>query len=289
MKPAAFSYETPTTLDEARTLLSEGGGDKKLLAGGQSLIPLLNMRLARPDVVIDMNGVQGLSGILEEEEWIRIQALVRERQAERSEVVRTGSPLLHEAIGWIGHPEIRNRGTIVGSVAHADPASEIPAVLVALDGEVAVLRGEEEIVIPASDFFVTYLTTALESADIVTEIRIPVSPRGSGSSFTEFARRVGDFAIVGVASQITLEGGEVKEARLALSGVADVPFRAREAERILEEKGAGAVRVAARAVRDSVDPESDIHATGDYRRHLAFILTEKALGVSIERAGGRVS
>lgn len=287
MKPVAFAYEVPTTLEEASELLRERPGEVKLLAGGQSLIPLLNMRLARPDVIVDLNNVQGLSGILEEEGWIRIQALVRHRQAERSEVVRTQAPLLYEAIGLIGHPEIRNRGTLVGSVAHADPASEIPAVMAALEGEVVVQRGEEQRVIRSEDFFVTYLTTALEPSDIVSEIRLPAASEGTGWAFVEFSRRRGDFALVGVACQLEVEpSGGIRSARLALAGVADVPWRADEAERILVEKGREGVSLAARAVRDSVNPDSDIHASGDYRRHLAFVLTERAVRRALERTEG---
>lgn len=290
MKPAPFAYEAPETLAEAQRILAEAGSDAKILAGGQSLVPLLNMRLARPELLVDINRVQMADTITEEGGRVHLGALVRHRAAETSAVVKSRLPLLAEAISQVGHIDIRNRGTVVGSLSHGDPVAEIPAVLMALDGEVEVLGTSGVRRVAAADFFVTYLTTALQADEVAQAVTFPSLPPATGTAFVEFARRHGDFAIVGVACQISLHpDGGIREARLALAGVADVPYRARGAEVELVSRGMGALPQAIAAVRDEIDPESDIHAPADYRRHLAGVLTERAVHLAARRARGEAA
>lgn len=288
MKPAPFEYFDPPTVAEAIALLKEHGGDAKVLAGGQSLMPLLNMRLARPQVVIDLNRVAGLDYIREENGWIAIGALTRQRAVERSELVRTRQPLLHAATRFIAHPQIRNRGTVGGSLAHADPAAEYPAVALALDAELVATGPGGVRVISASDFFVTYLTTALEPAEVLTEARVLVLPARTGWSFQEVSRRHGDFALAGVAATLTLDrGGVCSASRIALFGVASTPVRAREAEELLvgSKPDERLLAEAAQRAAAGLDaPLSDVHASEEYRRHLAKVLTHRALVEALVRA-----
>ncbi len=288
MKPAPFEYFDPPTVAAAVALLQEHEGDAKVLAGGQSLMPLLNMRLARPQVVIDLNRVAGLDHIREENGRIAIGALTRQRAIERSELVRTRQPLLHAATRFIAHPQIRNRGTVGGSLAHADPAAEYPAVALALDAELVATGPGGQRVISASDFFVTYLTTVLEPADVLTEVRVPVLPQRTGWSFQEVSRRHGDFALAGVAVTVTLDrGGACSDARIALFGVASTPVRARAAEELLlgsKPDERLLIEAAQRAAGGLDAPLSDVHATEEYRRHLAGVLTRRALVEALARA-----
>ncbi|MDI3318050.1 MAG: xanthine dehydrogenase family protein subunit M [Bacillota bacterium] len=287
MKPPRFAYAVPESLEEALGLLREYGGDAKVLAGGQSLMPMLNLRLLRPSVLVDINRLPGEDRIEEEDGFLRIGALVRHRQAVRSPLVRRRLPLLAEAVGQIGHPQIRNRGTLCGSVAHADPAAEIPAVLAALGGEVLLRSAAGARSVPAEQFFLGFLTTALGPEEMVEAIRLPVAPPGSGSAFLEFNRRAGDFAIVGVAAQLTLdERGRIRAAGLALTGVGGAPFRAGSAEALLrgEAPSEALFARAAERVAEEVDPEADIYASAEYRRHLAGVLTRRALAAAWRRA-----
>lgn len=286
MKPAAFEYYAPRTVDEAVALLKAHGDEAKLLAGGQSLVPLMNMRLARPGVIIDLNRTRGLDGLREQRGVLRIGAMVRQRAAERSALVASRCPLLRDALTWVGHPQIRNRGTIGGSVAHADPASEVPAVLAALDGEVVVRGPRGARTIPAAEFFVTYLTTALAPTELLTEVRIPALPRGAGWSWMEIARRHGDFALAGVGVVLALRGRVIGDARIGLTGVGPTPVRARAAEeRLVGARPSEALwQEAADAVRAAVEPDGDLHASADYRRHVAGVLTMRALREAFGRA-----
>jgi len=292
MKPPPFDYEAPETLEEALRLLQQAGGEAKVLAGGQSLVPLLNMRLVRPSLIVDINRITGLDYLREEDGELAVGALARHRDVLASPLVRKGWPLLAEATAQVGHPAIRNRGTVCGSIAHADPAAEQPAVLCALDGRVVVAGPAGRREVPARDFFLTYLTTALEPEEIVVEARFPRLPPGSGAAFVEFARRHGDFAIVGVAAAVTLEDGQCREARIALVGVGGTPLRAREAEEMLRGRplrgpeGRSILQRAAQQVAASVEPPDDVHASARYRRHLAGVLTERALEEALRRAGG---
>ena len=279
MKPAKFDYHAPTSLDDAVALLQRYGGDAKILAGGQSLMPLLNFRLSRPAALVDLNRIASLAYIREENGQVRLGAMTRQRTIEFSPVVARRLPLLSEATKWVGHLPIRTRGTIGGSIAHADPSAEYPAVLTALEGEVVASGPNGERVVKAKDLFLTYLTTSLESDEVLSEIRLPVMPMGAGFALEEFARRHGDFAIVAIAALVVPDATRCKQARLATAGAGPVPLRLRAAEEILERDGVTdvAIDAAARRAAELVSPDSDIHASADYRRHLTMVLTRRAL------------
>jgi carbon-monoxide dehydrogenase medium subunit len=289
VKPPPFEYHAPESVPEALELLGQFGQDAKVLAGGQSLMPLLNLRLARPAHLVDINGLGELAAIGTWDGGLALGAMVRQRAAERSSLVRERNPLLAEALPFIGHPQIRNRGTIGGSLAHADPASELPAVAAALDAELVVrsaARGER--VVKPEQFFVTFLTTTIEPDELLVEIRLPAWPKGAGWSMQEVSRRHGDFAMVGVACVVRLENDSIAEARLAFTGAGAAPIRARAAERHLKGQPAVAATFAAAAelaVKD-LDPQPDVHAPAAYRLHVARVLTRRALKEATERAGG---
>jgi carbon-monoxide dehydrogenase medium subunit len=277
LKPPPFDYHSPESLDEALALLAEHGDEAKVLAGGQSLVPLLAFRLARPSVLIDLNRVPGLSGIAAADGHLVVGALTREVEAERSADVRRHAPLMAEALPLIGHSAIRNRGTVGGSIAHADPAAELPAVALAAGAELVVAsaaRGER--VIAADDFFQGYFTTALEPDEVLTSVRFPVAPAGTGARFEEAARRHGDFAMVGVGATVRLEGDAVADARLVLIGMADTPVRARAAEQALvgATPGDDLFTAAGAAAVEGLTPPSDLHASSAYRRHVAGVLRD---------------
>lgn len=292
MKPSRFAYHDPTTIEEVLDLLHLHGDEAKLLAGGQSLIPVLNMRLTSPKVLIDLGRVPMLAFIREEAGFLSIGAMTRHAQVERSALVAERQPLLAEAIHQVGHPQIRNRGTIGGSLAHADPAAELPAVLLALGGSVVLTgrAGRRELL--AADLFQGLFTTAIDQGELVTEVRVPVLPERTGWAFVELARRHGDFAIVGVACTLTLApDGRIAGCQLALTGVGGGPVKATAAEASLvgKEPTAGSFAAATALVQAAIEPESDLHATAAYRRHLAGVLTERALGQALARAGGGVT
>ena len=289
MKPAPFEYHAPASVDEALALLTRYGGDAKLLAGGQSLVPLLNFRLVRPAALVDLNRVPALAGIREDDGHVVFGAMTRQRAIEFSPVVARRLPLLTEATRWVGHLPIRSRGTIGGSLAHADPSAEYPTVLTALDGEVSVRGPRGERVVRAGALFETYLTTTLAPDEILVEVRLPAMPEGAAYAFEEFSRRHGDFAIVGVAAMVVGRGERCTAARLATAGTGPVPVRLRAAEEILERDGLGeaAIAAAARRAAEIVQPDSDIHASADYRRNLTRVLTERALKRALARAGAR--
>jgi aerobic carbon-monoxide dehydrogenase medium subunit len=285
VKPPAFEYVVVASTEEAVAQLAAHGDDARILAGGQSLMPILNMRLATPGRLVDLNRVGTLSYIVERPGGVAIGAMTRQRTAERSELVATAVPLLAEALPWVGHSAIRNRGTIGGSLAHADPAAELPAVAVCLDARFTV-RGEAgERTLAAREFFRGYLTTALAPTELLAEVWFPSALPGSGAAWIEFARRHGDYALAGVAAVVTLEGSTVRRASLAVTGVDGVPVRAVDAERLLigAPLSAESMAAAAESVRRTLEPHDDIHATAAYRRHLAGILTVRAL----TRAGDR--
>jgi len=286
VKPAKFDYHAPTSLDDAVALLQRYGGDAKILAGGQSLMPLLNFRLSRPAALVDLNRIASLAYIREENGQVRLGAMTRQRTIEFSPVVARRLPLLSEATKWVGHLPIRTRGTIGGSIAHADPSAEYPAVLTALEGEVVARGPKGERVVKAKDLFLTYLTTSLESDEVISEIRLPVMPVGAGFALEEFARRHGDFAIVAIAAMVVRDAARCKQARLATAGAGPVPVRLRAAEEILERDGVtdAAIDAAARRAAELVSPDSDIHASADYRRHLTMVLTRRALKRALEVA-----
>ena len=285
MKPAKFEYHAPASVEEALALLGRYAGDAKLLAGGQSLVPLLNFRLSRPAALIDLNRIASLFGIREENGRVRLGAMTRQRTIEFSPVIARRLPLLREATRLVGHLPIRSRGTIGGSIAHADPSAEYPAVLTALEGEIVARGPRGERTLKPGELFQTYLTTTLAPDEILVEVRFPATPDGAGSAFEEFSRRQGDFAIVGIAALVVRDGARCKAARLATAGAGPVPLRLRAAEEILERDGLSdrAIEAAARRASELVEPDSDIHASADYRRHLTGVLTRRALKRAIAR------
>ena len=289
MKLPPFDYAAPKTVDEAVGLLAEYQDDASVLAGGQSLIPLLALRLARPAVLIDINGLQELSGVSAAGGWVTIGAMTREYVAEESETVAETVPLLAAALPFIGHEAIRSRGTIGGSLAHADPAAELPAVARALDAEFVVRGPAGERVVPAAEWFEGYLTTSRGPDELLTEVRFPAAGPGTGTSFQEVARRHGDFAIVGLATSVTLSDGAITDARLAFAGLSDVPVRAAAAEDLLvgERPSAGLFDEAARRATDGVDPPGDLHGSPEYRKKVAAALVRRGLQAAVDNAGER--
>jgi carbon-monoxide dehydrogenase medium subunit len=289
MKPAPFEYQAPATLDAALDLLAQAGGEAKLLAGGQSLIPVMNFRLAEPALLIDLNKLAELDFIRRDADGtLRIGAMTRQRRLERDPLVATAAPLLREAVPFIAHPQIRNRGTFGGSLAHADPAAELPALAVALGARLRLRRAGGDRWVEAGDFFAGLFATALEPDEILVEAALPPLPARTGCAFLEVARRHGDYAQVGVAALVTLEeSGRCREARLVYLSVGDAPVVAREAARLLagEELSPAAVAAAAeKAAGDEMNPREDVHATPDFKRHLARVLTRRALHKAAERA-----
>jgi aerobic carbon-monoxide dehydrogenase medium subunit len=279
MKPASFEYHAPTTVDEALALLQANGPDARLLAGGQSLIPMMNFRLAAPPVIVDLNRIPDLAYIRDQGDTVCIGAMTRQRAIEFSTVVADKLPLLRKAIKLVGHLPTRSRGTIGGSIANADPAAELPMVLQALDGAVVVRGPSGRRTIAASDLFQDAMTTSIAPDEILVEVRLPVIPTGAGYAIEEFARRQGDFAIAAVTVVILREGRGCAFARIATAGISSHSERLRAAEKILEQHGLGedAVARAAEAAASAVEPLSDQHASAAYRRQLTQVLTERAL------------
>jgi carbon-monoxide dehydrogenase medium subunit len=289
VKPARFAYHAPATVEEAVALLTRYGGEAKLLAGGQSLMPLMNFRLARPAALIDLNAITSLAYIREDDGQIRFGAMTRQRAIEFSPVVRRRLPLLAEATALVGHLPIRTRGTIGGSIAHADPSAEYPAILTALDGAVVARGPRGERTLRASELFQSYLTTSLGPDEMLVEVRLPAMPDGAGFAFEEFSRRHGDFAIVGIAAMLVGGGERCTSARLVAAGAGPVPTRLRQAEEILESEGFSVAAIEATACRaaELVEPDPDIHASAAYRRNLTRVLTGRALRRAVARLRGR--
>lgn len=294
MKPAAFEYRRPDSLDEALGIFAELGSDAKALAGGQSLVPAMNFRLARPAVLVDLNRLDPLAYIAESPDGgLRIGAMTRQRAAERSPAVAGRASLLFEAMPWIAHPQIRNRGTMGGSLAHADPAAELPAVMVALDARFVVRSRTASRTVPAEGFYTGILTTALRPDELLTEVQIPPPAVRTGTAFMELARRHGDFALVGVAVAMALdERGRCSSARIVLLSVGDGPVLADTAMAALVGSVPTTSRIeeAARLAGETdIDPPSDIHASAAYRRHLARVLVRRAVSQAVGRSGDRLS
>ncbi len=293
MKPPRFAYHDPSTRSEVLALLETYTDDAKVLAGGQSLVPLLNMRLAQPAHLLDINRLPDLTYIREVDGGLAIGSLTRQRDIERSSLVRRLCPLLAEAIPFIGHAPIRSRGTVGGSLAHADPAAELPAVLLALGGYVHAESHTGSRQIPAEAFFVSQLQTSLAPTELLTEAWFPIAPLRSGAAFVEVSRRHGDFALVGVAAQLTLhENGTIAAAHLALMGVAATPVRAEAAEASLlgQHPDEEAFTAAAKQITAALDPDTDLHASAEYRRSVAVVLVNRALHTAANRAhqGGKL-
>jgi aerobic carbon-monoxide dehydrogenase medium subunit len=290
MKPPKFRYFAPQSVGEALALLAEHADEARVLAGGQSLVPLMNMRLVHPGVLVDINGIGELAYINAWDSGVAIGALTRDATLTSDSMVAKRLPVLRDAAHHVGHPAIRNRSTVGGSIAHADPAAELPAVMVALNAEFVARSRSGSRTISAQDFFKGYLTTDLKEEEMLTELRIPGLPSRSGSAFVEFARREGDYALAGVAAVITLDSnGTIADARLGLCSVGPSPVRPQAAETLLrgQHPGNEAWAAAAAAVVSVLDnPLSDIHGSADYRRHLAGVLTKQALAIAAERAEG---
>ncbi|MEH7253601.1 xanthine dehydrogenase family protein subunit M [Neobacillus niacini] len=287
MKPAVFDYLRPSTLNEALTFLDEYGYDAKLLAGGQSLIPMMNMRLARPRFLIDMNRIDELNYIRIENERINIGGLTRHFSVEMSPIIEQFSPMLSEGMKLIGHSQIRSRGTIGGSIVHADPTAELPVMLTALEGTVTVVSSEGEREIEPDDLFLTYLTTTIEPNEILTKVSIPIIQARTGHSIEEFTLRKGDFAIVLAAASVTLdEEGAIEKVILCIGGVDGIPVRLDDVtdlmvglvpnEEMIDEVCSG--------IADLLEPEPDIHASADYRKELSVVMSARVLKKAIVRA-----
>ena len=289
MKPPPFDYSAPGTLEEALSLLGELGDEARPLAGGQSLIPLLSLRLARPSHLIDLARIADpeLTAVESADGHVVVGAMVRERQAESDEAVRRSTPLLAEALPLIGHPAIRSRGTIGGSLAHADPAAELPAVAVALDAEfVAASHSRGRRSIGAEDFFTGFFSTAMEADEILVQIRLPACLPGSGTAIAEVARRHGDFALVGAVAAVRIEDGKISGARVVLTGMSDTPLVLAEAEELLTgvEPTPKSLQAAGKELVKDLSPPADVHASPAYRRHVAAVLIGRTLQTSVDRA-----
>ena len=288
MKPAAFEYFAPQTLDEALELLHEHGDDAKILAGGQSLMPLMNLRLARPKVIVDINRISGLDQIATTSEGgLAIGALARQRALERSAPVRQQNPLLAAAMPLIGHFQIRNRGTLGGSMVHADPAAELPAVSVLLGGEFLLARTAGARIVPAADFFLGYLATAATPEEILTEVRLPKWRAGTVCAIDEIARRKGDFALVGVALKAEIDEDKIlQDVAIVLFGVGGKPQQIRSAEALLKGRPIDqrALRELSQTVAAELDPDSDIHASATYRKEVGGVLARRVLESALARS-----
>mgnify|MGYP006291223699 CR=1 FL=1 len=288
MKPASFDYQQPDTIDEAVDALANGQGQTTLLAGGQSLIPTMNARLAAPDTVVDINGLDQLDYVREGNGKVAIGALTRQSTAENSEIVAEKCPLLAEALTHVGHKPIRHRGTIGGNLAHADPNSELTVVSLVRDAIFEIQSPDGDRTIPAEDFFIGHMTTDMGPEELLTEVRFPVWPDGYGWAFEEMAPRKGDYAIAGVAAMLEIENGVCTDGRLGYTAVSDRPLRVPEAEEALidqpptEDTFVGVGETA----RTQIDPPSDFHGSSGYRKNLVKSLTDRALTRAAEPSEG---
>ncbi len=289
MKPPSFKYFAPSTLDEALSLMAEYGDEAKPLAGGQSLIPTMNFRLAQPTVLVDLNNISELAYIQPGGNGeVAIGAMTRQRAVERSQIVTERVPLVHETMPFIAHPQVRNRGTFGGSIAHADPASELPAIAVALNAQLHIRNQSGDRIVAAPDFFVDLFTTALEPEDLLVKVTLPALPANTGYAFEEVSRRHGDFALVGATATVTFASNNVcQQAKLIYFSVGNGPTPAHQAEAALQGQPLTpqAIEAAAHiAAQDDIDPPGDIHASVAYRRHLAKVLAQRVLNRAVSRA-----
>ena len=292
MKPAPFDYDDPRSVDEAIGLLARYGDECKVLAGGQSLVPLMNFRLARPGRLVDINGVESLAQIKVENGRLLLGAMVRHAQVERSNDIAARWPLLHDAIVWVGHAQIRNRGTVGGSVVHADPAAELPCALAALDAKFHVLSKRGPRVLRWDQIFISEFTTSLAPDELLTAIEVPPQDPSTGVAFVEFARRHGDFALGGAAVSITLaRNGTCSDVAVALLSAGPRPVRAEEAERRLKggQVDEAAIKQASAAAVQGLHPTSDLHGSREYRVKLLQVMTERALTKAVHLATRRAA
>ena len=288
MIPPAFEYLRANTIPEAIAFLQQYGDDAKILSGGQSLIPMMKLRLARPAYLIDINRIAGLSYIKEEDGYLKIGGLTREAELEASPLIRSRYPIILDTARMIADPQVRNLATVAGNLAHGDPANDHPATMVALGAKVVATGPGGERVIPIDDFFVSLFTTALEPNEIVTEIRIPIPPAHSGGAYFKLERKVGDFATAAVAAQVTLDaGGTCQTAGIGLTNVGPTPVKARKAEAFLRGKklDQANLRQAAQLAAEEAQPSSDLRGPAEYKKGLVKELTFRALSRAVERAG----
>ncbi len=290
MKPAPFEYHAPTSLEQALEFKARYGDDAKLLAGGQSLVPAMNFRIMQPGMLVDLNRMDELSYIHEAGDVIRIGSMARERHLEFDALIEKHAPLLHEAVPFIAHPQIRNRGTIGGSIVNADPAAELPVLMLALSARLKAKNASAERWIDARDFFVGMFTTALEPDEILVEIEVPFMPTNTGWSFMEVAPRAGDYALMGVAVQVMLdETGKCQQAKLVYLNAGEGPIDAQEAAQLLQGEtitDALMEDAALHASEKEITPFGNVHTSPEFQRHLAKVLTKKTLKQAIQRAGG---
>lgn len=290
MKPAPFEYHAPTSLEQALEFKARYGDDAKLLAGGQSLVPAMNFRIMQPGMLVDLNRMDELSYIHEAGDVIRIGSMSRERHLEFDALIEKHAPLLHEAVPFIAHPQIRNRGTIGGSIVNADPAAELPVLMLALSARLKAKNASAERWIDARDFFIGMFTTALEPDEILVEIEVPFMPTNTGWSFMEVAPRAGDYALMGVAVQVMLdETGKCQQAKLVYLNAGEGPIDAQEAAQLLQGEtitDALMEDAALHASEKEITPFGNVHTSPEFQRHLAKVLTKKTLKQAIQRAGG---
>jgi aerobic carbon-monoxide dehydrogenase medium subunit len=289
MKPPPFPYHAPATAAEACEILAADPEGSKVLAGGQSLVPLMNLRLAQVENLVDINRIDELSNLRVEANRVVIGAGVTQAEVERSSEVREKLPLLAEALAHVSHWQIRNRGTVVGSLCHADPAAELPAVWLALGGDIAAQSASGTRTLAPGEFFSSFLETALNPGELATEVRLDVANGATGASFKEVSRRHGDFALVGVATQVSLTDGAVSDTRIAVCGAGGTPVRVPAAEQLLHGASAPDVDDAlldhvAAEIGGALTPTDDIHASAEYRRHVAGVLARRALREALARA-----
>ena len=288
MKPIRFDYYSPTSVEEALTLLAELGYSGKVLAGGQSLIPAMNFRMSRPSALVDLNNIPELQYIVADGGGLKIGAMTRDSVVEYDAKVKQAFPLITEVMPNIAHPQIRNRGTFGGAIAHADPAGQLPAIVLTLNATMKIQKKGNERTVKADDFFLGAFTTAIEPDEMLTEVFLPGLPQGSACSYKQVSRQRGGYAQAAAASIVTIgEDGRCKDVRLTLLSVSDVPVLSKEAKRILigQKPTPEAIEaVAEAAVKSEIDPGSDVHATADYRRHLIHIMIVRSLGEAFTRA-----
>jgi carbon-monoxide dehydrogenase medium subunit len=286
MKPPPFDYVQAESVEAAVAALAQAGGDAKIIAGGQSLVPMLNFRLLRPSLLVDVNRIAALSFLEDNGDSVHIGALVRHRELEVSPLIAKFFPVVVEAMGHVAHLAIRNRGTIGGSLSHADPAAELPMLAVLLGAEFTIVSPRGARIVPAEAFFLGVLSTALAEDELLAAVRFPKLPAGSGWGFVEVARRHGDFALAAVAATVSLRDGTVASARIAMMGVGDTPLRASQAEALVVGEAVGPALLAAvgDAARAAAMPATDLHASADYRRHLVGVLAQRAVAAAWQRA-----
>jgi carbon-monoxide dehydrogenase medium subunit len=286
MYPAQFEYVAPASLDEAIKLLADSGGEAKILAGGHSLLPAMKLRLAQPGTLIDLRKIPGLDEIKVDASGVTIGSMVTHAQIASSPEIGRALPLLQHACSVVGDLQVRNRGTLGGSLAHSDPAGDPPAVFLACGGSIVARGPDGERTIAADDFFLDILTTSLGENEIVTAVKFPVLPSGAGTSYRKFDHPASHYALTGVAAVVTMSGGNIATVKVGVTGVGPKAYRATGVEEALVGKGPDAVAEASLKAADGIDCNDDIHASAEYRAHLAAVFTRRALDEAISRANG---